>query len=454
MILLINPKYDMGTSFGKPRRLKYAMPPLGLAYLVSILEKNNVSVEFIDDYVTNIGIRGILEKVEEQNPDVVGISCLTPSALEVYMIAKKIKEQSPDTIIVLGNVHASYFAETILKEKIADVIVHYEGEYTLLELVIAIEKNKEIERVRGISFLKGSNVIHTPPRPFIKDLDGLPFPAWHRFPIEFYRFPSFVTTERSTLPVLASRGCPFRCIHCSAVKTMGKRYRERHPVKIVDEMEHLIENFGVKQIVFLDATFALKKKHGMDICNEMISRKINKRITWVCETRPDVVDKELLQNMYKAGCRRICYGFESGTQCLLDTLKKGFTLEGARKTAKYTRRAGIDTIGSFIFGIPGETPGTMKQTIQFAKELDLDFVKFHILTPFPGTPFYENLVATETLDTDDWKKIGSFSPSLDDMVYVPDGVHKKELIKMQRRATIEFYLRPKILFSQIFKTRT
>lgn len=441
----------MGTSFGKPRRLKYAMPPLGLAYLVAVLEKNNVDVELIDDYVSDIGIEGIIKKVKEKKPGVVGISCLTPSAMEVYTIAKEIKVHRPDTKIVLGNVHASYFAETILKEKIADIIVHYEGEYTLLELVKAIEENKDLESVKGVSFLKGSEVIRTPSRPFIENLDELPFPAWHRFPIEFYRFPSFVTSDKSALPVLASRGCPSRCIHCSAVKTMGKEYRGRQPSKIIDEIEYLIENFNLKQIVFLDATFALQKKHGMKICDEMISRKISNKITWSCETRPDVVDKELLQKMYEAGCRRICYGFESGIQPLLDALMKGFTLEDSRNAARYTKEIGIKTIGSFIFGTPGETKKTIKQTIQFAKELKLDFVKYHILTPFPGTPFYENLMMTNKLDVDIWKKIGSFYPDVGNMIYVPDGLDRKELIRMQRHATLGFYLHPKFLFNQILK---
>jgi radical SAM superfamily enzyme YgiQ (UPF0313 family) len=448
MILLINPKYDMGTSFGKERRLKYAMPPLGLAYIVAVLKKNNIEVELIDDYVTDLGIRGIIERVKEKNPDIVGISCLTPSAMEVYNVAKKIKAIKPDIKIVLGNVHASYFAEIILKGKIADIIVHYEGEYTFLELAKAIKENKDIDNIQGISFLRDSEVVHNPSRSLIMDLDELPFPAWHQFPIKFYRFPSFVTSDKSALPVLASRGCPSRCIHCSAVKTMGKRYRERLSCKVVDEIEHLIENFGLKQFVFLDATFALHKKHGLEICDEIISRKINNKITWACETRPDVVDRELLKRMYDAGCRRICYGFESGNQSLLNTLKKGFTLKDSRDAARYTKKIGIKTIGSFIFGTPGETKETIKQTIQFVKELKLDFIKYHILTPFPGTPFYENLITTNKLDAELWKKIGSFYPNVEDMIYVPDGLTKKELIRIQRRASLYFYLNPKFLLNR------
>jgi len=451
MILLINPKYDMGTLFGKPLRLRYAMPPLGLAYIVAVLEKNNVQVELIDDYVTDIGLKGILDKVKEIKPDVVGISCLTPSANEVYSMAKEIKAYNPNTTIVLGNVHASYFTESILKEKIADVIVHFEGEYTLLELVKAIEDNKDISNIRGISYLKDSKVVNNPLRPFIENLNELPLPAWHRFPIESYRFPSFVTSDKSALPVLASRGCPFGCIHCSAVKTMGKRYRKRNPVKVVDEIEYLIEKFGVKQIVFLDATFALQKEHGMEICNQIISRNINKKITWSCETRPDVVDKELLHKMYEAGCRRICYGFESGVQSLLDNLKKGFTLEDTKKAVKYTKEVGIKNIGSFIFGTPGESKKTIKQTIQFAKALDLNYIKIHMLIPFPGTPFYENLIKTGKLKADSWKKIGSFYPDSDNILYVPDEIEKDELIKMQRRATLGFILNPKMIFRKMIK---
>jgi radical SAM superfamily enzyme YgiQ (UPF0313 family) len=451
MILLINPKYDLGTFLGKPIRLKYAMPPLGLAYIVAVLEKNNIEVEILDDYIDDLGHKGILEKVKELKPDIVGITCLTPSANEVYTLVKKIKEKNPDITIVLGNVHASYFAENILKEKIADIIVHFEGEYTLLELVKALENNKDISKVKGISFLKDNKVINTPTRPFIEDLDELPLPAWHRFPIKFYRFPPFVSQEKEILPVLSSRGCPSKCIHCSAVKTMGKRFRKRNPKKVVDEIEFLIEKYKVKQIVFLDATFGLQKKHGKEICNELISRNIYKKITWACETRPDVVDKDLLQKMYEAGCRRICYGFESGVQFLLDALEKGFTVEDAKKAAKLTKEAGIKTIGSIIFGTPGETEKTIKQTINFTKNLNLDYVKLHMLTPFPGTPFYENLLKNGKIDKETWKRIGSFNPDSDSVLYVPDGMQKKELIKMQRRATLSLNLHPKMLLRRIIK---
>lgn len=451
MILLINPKYDLGTFFGKPIRLKYAMPPLGLAYIVAILEKNNIEVKVLDDYIEDLGHKGILEKVKELKPDIVGITCLTPSADEVYTLAKEIKDENPEITIVLGNVHASYFAENILKEKIADIIVHFEGEYTFLELVKNLENNKDISKIKGISFLKDSTVINTPPRPFIEDLDELPLPAWHRFPIKFYRFPPFVSSEKEILPVLASRGCPSKCIHCSAVKTMGKKYRKRNPKKVVDEIEFLIEKYGVKQIVFLDATFGLQKKHGMEICSEIISRNINKKIKWACETRPDVVDKEILKKMYEAGCRRICYGFESGVQLLLDALEKGFTVEEAKKAAKYTKEVGIKTIGSIIFGTPGETDNTIKQTINFTKNLDLDYVKLHMLTPFPGTPFYENLLESGKIRTDTWKKIGSFNPDSDSILFVPEGMKKNELIKMQRRATFILNFHPRMLLRRLIK---
>jgi radical SAM superfamily enzyme YgiQ (UPF0313 family) len=452
-VLLINPSIDLKKSLGAFSKFMTPIPPIGLAYIAAVLEKNQVDVEIIDDFAVKIGVDGILEKIKNKPPDVVGITCLTPGALVTYKIAKKIKEYNPQILIVLGNLHASVFAESILKERIADVVVHGEGEHTMLEIVKALEAHENFDDIKGISFLKNGKVIHTPRRPFIENLDELPYPAWHLFPLDKYRVTSFIAIKEPALSVLGSRGCPYKCIFCS-LKSTGDKYRKRSSKSIVDEIEYMVEHFGFKQVAFADPTFPSNKKYGMEFCEEIIKRGLHKKIVWVPETRVDVVDRELLEKMKDAGCRRIQYGFESGVQMLLDNLKKNFTLDDSKRAMKYTKEVDIESMGLFMLGVPGETKELSQQTIDFAKELDVDFAKFSLTIPYPGTEIYETLLREGKLRTDDWEKFTSYPSDSSMIIYVPDGMSGDELIEMQKKAMHDFYMRPKMILRHLFKIRT
>jgi radical SAM superfamily enzyme YgiQ (UPF0313 family) len=427
------------------------VPSPGLAYIAAVLEKNNVDVKIVDDFAIRAGHDEILERVKDKRPDVVGITCLTPAAPNAHIIAKKIKQHDPGIVVVLGNLHASIFAESMLNEEVADIVVHGEGEYTMLEIVKAIEAHENLDGINGISFLKNGKVTHTPRRPFIENLDELPYPAWHLFPLEKYRLIPYEAIEEPVLPIISSRGCPYRCTFCS-LGYMGNRFRKRSPENIADEIEYILRRFGVKQVIFISEVFPADKKYGVEFCDEMISRGLNKKIVWNTNTRVDLVDRELLQKMKEAGCRRITYGFESGVQMLLDSMKKRFTLEDSRRAMKYTKEAGIESRGSFMLGFLGETSETAQQTINFAKELDVDFANFALTTPYPGTELYETLLREGRLNTD-WRKFTHYSDKYE-RPWVPDGMTGEELIKLQRKAMYDFYMRPKIIFRHLFKIRT
>lgn len=452
-VLLINPSFNLEKALGRFRRIYNVMPAINLAYLAAVLEKNGNEVEIIDDAALQIGSDGILDVIKPKKPDLIGISCLTQTAPDVFSLAKKIKQYDKTTPLVLGNLHASLFAQEILKNRIADIVVHGEGEYTFLELINAIEDGKDLKGVEGISFLSEDRVVHTPPRPFIENLDELPFPAWHLFPLKKYRLFSFDEIKSPAMIISGSRGCPYRCTFCSLL-IMGNRRRKRSPRNIADEFEYLSNNFGYKQISFVDPIFPMRKEEGLEFCQELTSRGLHKRVVWTTETRVDRVDRELLERMKEAGCRRIMYGFESGAKSVLESLQKGFSLEDATRTMKITRDVGIETIGFFMLGAPGETLETIEETINFAKELNIDFAKFTILVPYPGTKIYNDLVSEGTLKTSEWHRFTSYPSKGTEPIYTPDGLSSKDLIVMQRKATFEFYVRPKMIFRHLFQIRT
>ncbi len=430
------------------------LPCLGLAYIAAVLEKNNIDVEIIDDFVFGLGELRILNMIKEKKIDIVGISCLTSSAPVAFSLIRKIKEYNGNILTVLGNIHASVFAEDILRTNEAvDVIVHGEGEYTMLELVRAWEENIDFTNIDDISFKRDGQVIRTKPRALLEDLDELPYPSWHLLPFKKYGLLLFADINKPALTISGSRGCPYNCIFCS-VAQISRKYRKRRAEKIVNEVEHLISNFGVKQIGFIDPTFSLFREDGLEFCEEMIKRDLNKKVVWICETRVDKVDRELLRAMAMAGCKRILYGIESGRQKGIDNIKKNFSLDIVRQAIHNTKKEGIQTVGLFMLGLPGDTKESIKKTIQFAKEIDLDFAKFAITVPFPGTKLYEDLSGSGKLKRHDWENFLTFNSNPKDLVYVPGELTAEELINLQHRAHFEFYLRTKIIFRYLFKIRT
>lgn len=452
-VTLIHPSINRKKAMGRFGVFLPPVLPSGIAYIASVLENSGISVKVVDDYAEDIGLSGILEKVIDEKPDLVGITCITPSAPYVYELAKAIKEVDRNTRVIIGNTHASFFAVEILKQQIADVIVHNEGEYTMLDLVKAIGDGTDLRKVEGISFVEDGNAVHTPARPFIENLDELPFPAWHLFPLHRYRMPPFISSKQPSMPIVATRGCPYRCTFCSSW-FMGHKYRKRSPTNIVDEIEYLADKYKVKEIDFTDSIFPLDREHGMNVCDEIIARGLDRWIVWTSETRVDLVDKELLQRMKDAGCRRILYGFESGVEETLRSMKKGTTLQDAKNAMKITRESGIETMGLFMIGFPWETKAKIRGTIKFAKEIDPDFVKFNLTVPFPGTELYNVLSREGKLRNYNWENYNAWHPEPDGLVYAPDGITPEELLGLQKRGHFEFYIRPKVILRQLLNIRT
>jgi len=431
-ILLINPKTDLPVS--NPIQI-----PPGLAYIAAVLEKDGHEVSVFD---TTVEDRSLDEELEKA-PDLVGITANTATIEHAWEIAARVKK-AIDTTVVLGGPHPTILPDESLSLPQIDIVVRGEGEETVIELCRKLEEGRDIAKVKGISLKKNGKIVHTPNRPLIKDLDKLPYPAYHLFKFEKYSnaqplLTGFKKSARSCF-ILTSRGCPYRCIYCSNA-VFGRKWRARSPENVVREWGYLIENLNPGEIVVQDDVFNINKDRAVRICELLIREKLN-TVPWIAVNglRADLVDHELLEKMKEAGCYRVGFGIESGSQRILNIINKKLGLDQVRYAMKAAKEVGLETMGFFMIGNPGENEETMEATIKFALELDPDFAFFAMTTPFPGTELYELVLKKGRLLLNNWREFGThyYKPAFELEEVTEDLVEKK-----CREAYRRFYFRPK-----------
>ncbi|MCK5421789.1 MAG: radical SAM protein, partial [Deltaproteobacteria bacterium] len=253
------------------------------------------------------------------------------------------------------------------------------------ELLKVLQEKFDFKEILGLTFRNNAgDIIANPPRPFIEDLDSLPLPAWHLIKLDYYRLP---LKGKRYLMISPLRGCPFKCSFCTCQTYYGKKLRKRSIEGVLKEIEYNIEQFGIRDFFFWAETFVVDKEYVKNLCSTIIERGID--ISWTSNSRVDTVDGPLLKLMAEAGCWMISYGIESGSQKVLDEANKGTRIEQAYEAVRYAKEAGIKTVGHFILGLPGETEETMKHTIEYAKQLELDLAQFYCAVPFPGSRLYD-----------------------------------------------------------------
>jgi radical SAM superfamily enzyme YgiQ (UPF0313 family) len=371
-VLLFNPPTALE---GKP-----TIPPLGLAYLAAVLRENKIRVKIVDFDLEREKLPSLEEIIDREQPAIIGLSALTLQIENAYEMARRIKSRRPEIRVVIGGPHPSSLPESTLAESggAVDIVVVGEGEYRLLD----IARGTDLPDIKGIVFRKNGSWSKTPPSPPISDLDRLPLPARDLLPIARYRGWGPLKKSPST-HLIASRGCPYECIFCSEKSVFGKTHRSRDPARIVDEIEHLVRVYGMREVAFYDDLFTLRKRNVMAICREILDRKL--AIQWKTLSRVDTVDAEVLRAMKSAGCWLISYGFESGSQDVLNNIRKRQTIGQCLEAAAWTRQAGIKTFGFFMIGNIGETEATVGETIRFARRLRPDYFQFTIVRPDPGS---------------------------------------------------------------------
>jgi radical SAM superfamily enzyme YgiQ (UPF0313 family) len=298
------------------------------------------------------------------------------SAENVAMIAKDVNKE---ITIIVGGTHPTVMPEETIQNKYFDYVVRGEGEYTFLELI----NDEPIEEIKGLTYInKEGIIVNNPDREFIKDLDTVPFPGR-----------SLYLNDKDHMDfgyVMTGRGCPFECTFCASKKVWKKQTRYRSPKNVVEEIEHVHKTYGTKFFYFVDDTFTLKKKRTKEICNLLLEKNLD--ITWICDTRVDTIDEELLTLMKKSGCIRVKLGVETGCERLLSETKKGITKEQIRRAINLTKKVGIESTTYLMIGMPTETEEEIKETLAFARELESDYYSLSILAPYPGTEIYDDVI--------------------------------------------------------------
>jgi anaerobic magnesium-protoporphyrin IX monomethyl ester cyclase len=447
-IVFIYPPLRRSEVYGPFEKAENILPPLGIASCAAVVRGSGKRVAIIDAVAEHLSLDASVQRACEMRPRFVGITAATVAIENASLLASGIKQKVPGVTIILGGPHVTAVPEKTLRLFSGfDIAVIGEGERTLEELLNAIEGAKDLTGVTGIAFRRDGTVIRNPPRAFIENLDSLPIPAYDLLPDlpRFYRPSAHNFKRLPSISMITSRGCPGRCIFCD-LKTFGHKCRRNSIPYTMNMLDYLIGEFGIRDFRLPDDTFVIDRKHVMDFCDELARKKI--RITWSCQARVNCVDSDLLNAMRRAGCWQIDYGIESGSQAILNTLKKGITREMAMNALRLTREAGIQAKGYFIIGSPGETLATIQETIRFAKEAPLDSFQVSFFTPFPGSPVYKEIANHGVLE-EDWGKMSIWNP-----VFVPHGMTKDALVQASREALRSFYLRPGVIARYLFRIRS
>lgn len=415
-------------------------PPLGLAYIASILEEDGHEMAFLDANAECLTLSEIRDRIVTLQPNVAGLYCATLMINEVRSVARAVREVNPGITTIVGGPHLAVFPDATMAFSEFDIGVIGEGENTVRELATALESGGDLTKVKGIAFKKGEKTIKTEPREYVTDLDALPFPAWHLLPVSKYRD---ILTRRPgrSATMITSRGCPFRCIYCSAECRLGRKFRYRSPDNILEEMLYLRDTFGVREICFYDDTFTVRKDRIAALCALLIERDAD--IEWECRTRVDLVDREMLANMSRAGCFRIRYGVESGSDRILRRLRKGITVERTEEAVSMTVDNGIEAFGYFMIGCPGETRDTVEKTAGLIRRLDFDYVNVNILAIRPpGSELFQWAADEGFIDPDYWLRYSAGEPLDPAPQLVSRELSARKLESFQKRMYRGFYLRP------------
>jgi len=430
-----------------PDMVVTAWPPLGILYCAGVLIGEGIEVSILDQAVKVFSTKQTVNWVKKENPDILGFSVLNSSMEEAVRIARQVKMENPNLTTVFGNYHATFNAERILnKYPFVDMIVRGEGEYTCLELGKCLEKGGALRKVAGITFRKNGIAVSSPDRPLIKDVDTLPFPDRDLIDAQYSStiYGVKVATKKFST-IVSSRGCPFRCTFCGCRKFAQGIWRPRSVENIMAELESLLSE-GYEQFLFVDDNFTLNQKRVAEFCQRVKKEGID--IEWFCDSRVDNCRYDVFRQMVKTGCKILYFGMESANQRILNYYKKGITPNDSRSAVEKARKAGIDVIvGSFILGAPDETRREIQNTLKFVHELDIDVPQLNILGAFTGTDLWSDLVTKGFIDEDQLWETGAYVPKVS-----PQSVPFEEIRDMIYDYFRAFYLRPKLLLTEILRT--
>ncbi|HYB93091.1 MAG TPA: radical SAM protein [archaeon] len=351
------------------------VPPLGLAYIASVLENEGQDVRIIDMTAQNMNWSQFNSEISKIKPDLVGIYCAVTRIKQAMQAAEVAKNAG--ATVMLGGPYATLECKSILENNHqVDFVVLGEGEKTSLELVKTLEGDGDLNQVSGVAFRKGRNIVVNPERELIENLDSIPFPAWHLLPVDKYR----MFNEASIMTMATSRGCPYNCEFCAVPAIYNRRWRGRSPASVVDEMELIHEKYHPDATLFIDDFFTVDHKRVKGICDEIANRKLD--VLWGSLSTGTDLSYDLMVKMQKAGCFILLFGVESGSQKILDKMGRERTLESIKRSFKYARKAGIITFANVVLGLPGETRQSIRETMELIKDVEADQAIFFRAVPY------------------------------------------------------------------------
>ncbi len=446
-ILLLLPNYDSHV----------VHPPLGLGYLAAVLEKKGHQVSLFDGTLHNASLSDFSQAISKFKPSLIGISVLTRGHNQTRQIIKTIKSAPSQPAdggrwkkppIVVGGTQVTAAPKIVLKDLGADFAIIGEGEITICQLAKALEKGqKSFSKIDGLAYKTPKGKIKiTRPRKLIKNINKIPFPAWHLMPPKKYRIAPILEPAKALpiAPVMTSRGCPYNCSFCASNVTWQRKIRLRSPKNVLKEIKMLKKKFGVKEIHFCDDNFTIDIKRAEKICTALIKQNIN--LPWQCPNgvRIDRLTLPLLRKMKKAGCYALGLGIESGNQAILNKVNKQLDLRLVSQVLRKMKKAGIESYGFFILGLPGETEKTAQETINFALKQPFDRAWFNIFTPYPGSTAFKQWIKKRNFCRIDWNKHDCSTAIMASKDLTPEKIEK-----LQKQALRKFYLRPKVFIKVI-----
>jgi len=448
-VLFLNPPFITGDLFmkevGRCGRRSVAgelWPQTGLAYLAAVALRAGCEARIVDAMASRMNLSELIDYTREFAPDLVVANSTTPTFRNDSEAMEALRKTHPAVYAFTGP-HVSALPEESLRESGMDLVFINEAEMTLRQV---LRKWKDWADIPGLAFRGGSGIVITSQCPAMSILDDLPLPARHLLPNASYTMPFFENEPFAT--VIPSRGCPWQCTFCRAGKVWGTKVRIREPRNVIEEIRDIRNNLGIRNVVFMTDSLTLDRRWAEAFFDLLIAEPPGFR--WICNSRVDAVTPEMLLRMKKAGCILASYGVESANQAILDRAKKKTTPAQAREAIRWTRDAGILSMAYFILGLPGETKGTIEETIQFAREIDPDYVNFHVATPFPGTELYDLALENGWLTTRDWSAFEEEGSA----VLSTETLSAEELVAAQKRAMRSFYIRPGRVWKEFRKIRT
>ncbi|MEW5758317.1 MAG: radical SAM protein [Candidatus Omnitrophota bacterium] len=446
-ILFVSPTWteDLGI-FAKIAKKRNSQPPLGILYLASVAEKRGHKVRFIDADVEDYNTKSLVDTVIRHNFDLVGITATSPIFHKAVILAKEIKAKGFKSPVLIGGEHINIFK----KEAFFDCFDYgFFGESdNSFNYFLNIIENKldNYDSIKGFIYRENGKIIETEPANRINSLDELQFPAMHlinhkKYVMTFAKFKS-----RNYLPIMATRGCPFKCVFCSEPLT-NPSIRFRSPRNIVDEIEQWLDLLGISHFFFMDSNLTLKQEQIKGVCDEILGRNI--KITFEGWTRANLVDKKILELMKKAGLIRISYGIESGDPKILKIIRKDVTHEAMLDAFKITEELGIEPACSVMLGLPGETKKSVEKTIRFVKSIpQVLYSNFSIANPYPGSVMYDWAVSGKhgmrlsINDFSEYRRYDSSPISVNDLT-------SRDLISLQKIGLLRIHLTPRRIFTVI-----